>query len=185
MTLNGIKTLIAVEDPATAATIAHHLVTTFEADINIVDTIEDSRELFSTHAFDLILADEELPDGRAVSLFENAAISPASLMLFTEQLKTREVLQALRLGVVDYLEKPVDLVRLTSVITKSMQAGKRRRAETGRTERLRKLSSKLVKDRRELRQRVDLLCKDLVSAYRRLAEKVVSLQAEDSTQEQS
>jgi response regulator of citrate/malate metabolism len=183
MTLNGIKTLIAVEDSAMAATIAHHLVTTFEADINIVDSIDDARELFSTTTFDLILADENLRDGRAVSLFENAAIMPGSLILFAERLQTRDVLQALRLGVADYLERPVDLVRLTSAITKASQTYKRRNAESGRAARLRKLSSKLVKDRRELRQRVDLLCRDLVQAYRRLAEKVVSLQAEDSTHE--
>ena len=30
-----------------------------------------------------------------------------------------------------------------------------------------------VKDRRELRMRIDLICKDIVHAYRRLAEKVV------------
>ena len=47
-----------------------------------------------------------------------------------------------------------------------------RRHQQRRYRRLRRLSSRIVRERRDLRQRIDLVCRDFVQAYRRLAQRV-------------
>jgi hypothetical protein len=41
-----------------------------------------------------------------------------------------------------------------------------------RHRRLRKLTARIICERRDLRQRIDLICRDFVHAYRRLAQRV-------------
>jgi hypothetical protein len=54
------------------------------------------------------------------------------------------------------------------VIHRQAQGRKARR----RYKRLRLLTARILRERRDLKQRTDLICQDLVNAYRGLAQKV-------------
>jgi hypothetical protein len=43
-------------------------------------------------------------------------------------------------------------------------------------QRLRRLLRRLLRERRELRQRTELICRDLVGAHRRLVDRVLTIQ---------
>ena len=81
------------------------------------------------------------------------------------------LLAALRQGAADVVRPPIDYDYLTRTIRRVVRESRIRRHEARRTQRLRHLSRRLIRDRRELHKRVDLICRDLVVAYRRLAEK--------------
>jgi len=70
---------------------------------------------------------------------------------------------------------PMDPDTLVDSVRRAVRQRRTLHRKTARAKRLRRLSSRLIKDRRELRRRVDLICSDLVGAYQRLAEKVVTV----------
>jgi len=95
------------------------------------------------------------------------------VILLKETLEMDRVLLALRLGVADIFVHPIDGDLVVDAVERLCKRERVRRRDVLRQSRLRGLSSKLIKDRRVLRQRVDLICNDIVHAYRHLAEKVV------------
>jgi DNA-binding NtrC family response regulator len=126
-------------------------------------------------AFDLFIAGERLPDGNGLSLLdEKDNMSGTPLVLVDDQLDGQRTLAALRRGALDVLTPPIELDRLLAIIRRAVKGEQSRQRREARAKRLRRLSSRLISDRRELRQRVDLICRDLVEAYRRLAQKVTT-----------
>jgi DNA-binding NtrC family response regulator len=96
------------------------------------------------------------------------------ILLMTDHPTLGRAVEAMRLGVRDLFTKPFDMGRLTTALEEAIEARRHRRQERLRYERLRRVSARILRERRTLRQRVDLVCRDLVGAYRRLAEKVVA-----------
>ena len=174
MALKDIHVLIVSGDTEIVANLAQHIVTTLDARITLVDTLDEARTILESGAFDVIMAAEELADGSGLSLLEEGSgTSDVPFILLGRALDARSLLSAIRCGAVDVFTPPIETDRLIAVTRRVVQAGRARRRQALRTARLRQLAPRLIRDRRELRQRVDLICTDLVHAYRRLAEKVV------------
>lgn len=174
MALKDIHVLIVSGDTEIVAKLAQHIVTTLDARITLVDTLDEARTILASGAFDVVMAAEELADGSGLSLLEEGpGTRDVPFILLGRALDAQSLLSAIRCGVVDVLTLPIETDRLISVTRRVVQAGRERRRQALRTTRLRQLAPRLIRDRRELRQRVDLICHDLVHAYRRLAEKVV------------
>src|SRR5207244_719060 len=95
-------------------------------------------------------------------------------ILLDEAPDSTVALSAMRLGATDLMALPLERGALVAAVRSAANKRRELRQLTARTRRLRRLSSRLVKDRRDLRNRVDLICRDIVTAYRRLAEKVVA-----------
>ena len=85
-----------------------------------------------------------------------------------------EAIEAMRLGVVDLFGKPFDLHEVGEAVVRAADQEHQRQREAVRQRRLRRLASRVVRERRDLRQRMDLMCRDIVQAYRRLARQVDS-----------
>ncbi len=175
MTSSHIQVLIVHGRSEMAAALSGHIMTNLDADVTVVDTIEGARAMAASTAFDLFVAGERLPDGDGLSLLdEKDNWSGTPLVLVDDQLDGQRTLAALRRGALDVLTPPIELDRLLAVIRRAVKGEQSRQRREARAKRLRRLSSRLISDRRELRQRVDLICRDLVEAYRRLAEKVTA-----------
>lgn len=176
MDLSEARLLIVAEDDTTIASLTECLVMRFDADVAIVGCIADAQAMLESQDFDAVIAATELPDGSAIDLLHNddEGQSPPVVIL-DEELDAERVLAALRAGALDVFTPPFDLDSLRDVLSKAVRRNRDRAHEATRAERLRRLSSGMIRDRRELRQRVDLVCRDLVHAYRRLAEKVVAV----------
>jgi len=91
-------------------------------------------------------------------------------LIMTGQPTLGRAVEAMRLGAVDLFTKPFDLLRLTTVVKQTLADHRAHRRQGQRLERLERLAKKVIRERKELQQRVDLVCRDLVGSYRDLAE---------------
>lgn len=168
------RVLVLCDDPTLSAEVATALDESLGSTPETAESIPDARRLTTENEYDLLIADAASdPDGLPEFL-EEATSQGMPTILLDRALEPQRLLGALRLGVIDVLEQPVDYYHLERIVTATLEARAASRREQTRQKRLRSLSSRVLRDRRELRQRIDLLCKDFVVAYRRLAEKVVS-----------
>jgi len=172
--------LIVADDRQTAASITNDIVCSLEANVTIIDSLAESRALAATDQFDVILAAETLADGHGVELLDaQKRTCETPVILIAGAWDADRTLHAMREGAKDILPQPIDRSRLLSSIRVAVDDNRLRKHLLRRSERLRRVCGKLVRDRRELRKRVDLICRDLVYAYRRLAKKDVEIQLPD------
>jgi len=171
--IDAASVLIITDDIPLIGQITERITLGVGADITVGATLQEARTLMESATFDAILAAAELPDGDGLALLREHIDHETPVILLDKDLNAGRVLEALRLGAVDVLPRPIDLDRLTEVLRTTVDEQRRARRERTRIARMRKVSNRMMKDRRELRMRIDLICKDIVHAYRRLAEKVV------------
>ena len=173
---NHLQILIVADEPDITAILATHIMTARDdAHVSVVDTIKEARRLAASDAFDVIVAQERLSDGTALGLVEEAdkaIVTP--LVVVAPDADVEQVRSTFREGAADVIDSATDGEGLLSCIDRVVTRGRQEQRRGRRSRRLRRVSSRLIKDRRELRQRVDLICRDVVDAYRRLAEKVVA-----------
>ena len=169
--------LLIVEDDRDLATmLADHLSETLRAEVTVATTCREAVDIELSRPQDLILADLLLPDGDAVSLQRQLqGISAAGFVLMSGVPTVNRVVEAMRLGAMDFLTKPFDLSQLTAAVSEALARHQDLSQMQVRYVRMRRLAKRILQDRRELRGRVDLVCRDLVQAYRRLAKRVVEL----------
>lgn len=144
--------------------------------MHVVKSLHAARRAVAEHRYDVILFEPGLRDGDAWSLltppFRQAF---ASYVIIAEQIEKCDLHRAVRMGVRDAFDAPVDEDVLAVRLADLARESRRRCAEQCRMVRLRSLSTRIIRDRREVRRRVDLVCRDLVGAYRELAERVSAL----------
>lgn len=173
---SGIRILIVAGADDEVLRLTEHLLTRLDADLAIVETMDEAETLAGTESFDAIVTQRGLPDGDGLGLLRDDRIETAiPVIVLDDELDAERILAALRAGALDVIPRPFDLDRLTVVIREAVEQYRQQRSEAARAKRLRGLSSRMIRDRRELRKRVDLVCRDLVHAYRRLAEKVIEI----------
>lgn len=128
-------------------------------------------ELTARH--DIIIAAMTLPDAEGLALIrELRATNHGPVILLAEHPTTDEAIEAIRLGVTELVIKPFDICDLVEVVRRAAERQLKRRHNRARQRRLRRMVSRIIRERRDLRQRMDLICQDLVHAYRSLAQKV-------------
>jgi DNA-binding NtrC family response regulator len=172
---SDMRILIVAEDGPEAAELISNIVMNVDAEIGHVGTLADAREAASENLYDAVVAMQNLPDGMGVELLAEPGPIEAPVILIEDEMVSSRLVSALRHGAADVLPVPVDFDYLVHCIRRIVQQHRAGIQEAIRAKRLRRLSSKLVKDRREMRKRVDLICTDIVTAYQRLAEKVVGV----------
>jgi DNA-binding NtrC family response regulator len=80
-------------------------------------SLSAARSILEEGAPDVVIADLELPDGRALELLPDLEARPdTQVVLITGHASVESAVEAFRHGVVDYLTKPVDTARLRQVL---------------------------------------------------------------------
>jgi DNA-binding NtrC family response regulator len=170
------RLLIVEDDEDLATLLAEHLAETLRVEVTLATSCREAVDIELTKPQDLILSDLLLPDGDAVSLQRQLqGISTAGFVLMSGVPTVNRVVEAMRLGAMDFLVKPFDLSQLTAAVSDALGRLDKKSQLQMRYVRMRRLAKRILQDRRELRNRVDLVCRDLVQAYRRLARRVVEL----------
>jgi DNA-binding NtrC family response regulator len=166
--------LVVTTDSELSKELARGLKQIMGAEVRVAVSLEHARMVLECGSIDAVVASAVVGDGEALSLISNHGDeTPAPLILLDEELNAPRLLAALRMGAADVLTSPVDLERLPEVVRKAVDQRRERRRELADTERLRSANARMMRDRRDLRMRIDLVCRDIVQAYRRLAEKFV------------
>jgi DNA-binding response OmpR family regulator len=120
---------------------------------------------------DLVLVEPHLPDGSGLTTAKTIArLRPQTqIVVITSQPTLEHAMEAVRIGAVDYLVKPLAAADLGRCIRRAMVRSEARRRAHNRIRRLQKTCTKLNQAREEVTQQVDILCNDLVNAYQELA----------------
>ncbi len=168
------RILLADADRAAGEMLAEHLTRVLHADVTHVETATEALRCDMAERYDLILAELQLPDTDALKLTRQLqAYGERPIILTTERPTLGRAVEAMRLGVKDMLTKPFDLGRLTDVARHALEQHEKTDRQHRTMRRLRKKCRRLTAEHRELNERVELICRDLVGAYGRLAKRVV------------
>ncbi len=168
--------LIVEDDEAVAGMTVEHLHATVDAKVIRTAGAAETIRLLTDCSPDLMLVDLLLPDGNGLDLIRTVrARDEYPVLIMTGQPTLGRAVEAMRLGAVDLFTKPFDLQRLTTVVKQTLSDHQARLRRGQRVERLEHLAKKVIRERKELQQRVDLVCRDLVGSYRDLAERFVGI----------
>lgn len=173
MSEQPVQLLLVSHDEELAEMVVRCLRDTAWAEVTHVTTASDALREELTARHDVIVTAMSLPDGDGLALTRELRVTNhCPVILTAEQVTAEEAIEALRLGVTDILIQPFDIADLIDLARRAADRRFRSRHRRRRYRRLRSMVSRIIRERRDLRQRMDLICRDLVYAYRNLAQKV-------------
>ena len=111
------RALVVEDDPISQAALAKVLQKEgFTA--TVAATLREAREKYTAERPHLVLSDIKLPDGSSLDFIRTLDKEPDSqFVLITGHASIDTAVEALRLGVMDYMLKPLDLPRLKAILT--------------------------------------------------------------------
>lgn len=86
--------------------------------------LKGARKLLETVLFDLLITDVRLPDGSGIDLLKEARAAQTALpvIVITAYGTIRDAVEAMRLGAVEYVQKPFELEGLAVIVEKVLEA---------------------------------------------------------------
>ena len=120
----NLPAILVVDDEFNSRSALEMLVRREGADVVSVSTLVEAESACAARRFAAILVDYYLPDGAGLELVERLGESRPEIVLVTGRSSVEIAVEALRAGVADYLEKPVDPVRLKAVLEAILRTGK-------------------------------------------------------------
>jgi DNA-binding NtrC family response regulator len=110
------EALIVDDHEATATSLAA-LARSEGFGVSVSEGLDAARGHLARHPVDVILLDLKLPDGEGLGLLDSIDPHNApAVVLITGEATLQSAVEALRRGVTDYLTKPVDTIRLRSIL---------------------------------------------------------------------
>ena len=106
--------LLVDDDPSVLSALAE-LIQQEGFQTSVAGSLKDARAVLSNDPIDVVLCDLFLPDGSGMDFLKDLDGS-TQVILITGHASVDNAVEALRLGVSDYLTKPVDIARLKAVL---------------------------------------------------------------------
>jgi DNA-binding NtrC family response regulator len=126
---------------------------------------------------DLVIAEFDLGGVSGLDMAERlGALGNRPIILLADDATRDEVAQAMRLGVRDLFFKPFPMERLIDAADRLMRERAMLRRRAAKYGRMRRLVRRVVTERRDLNRRIDLVCRDLVEAQRKLVHRVLAIE---------
>ena len=171
------KILLVEPDPDMVDMLVGLLRRRFDAQVTCVSNAESclKTDLYDPH--DLVIAEWELDDSDGLQLTEHLTIlSPRPIILLADEPTSRDAIEAMRLGVRDLFVKPFPFQDLLDATERAVTGNELRRQHTAKYRRMRDLVRHVIRERRDLNRRTELVCRDLVEAHRRLVHRVLAIE---------
>ena len=131
-----------------------------------------------TDPHDLIITEEALADMSGLALADKLmALATRPVVLLTGEADFDDALAALRSGVADIFRRPISIEDLLESTDQLLRDHTMMRLRAAKYHRMRSLVRRVIRERRDLRRRIELVCRDLVGAQRRLVHRVLALGA--------
>jgi DNA-binding NtrC family response regulator len=177
------RILIVEDDPNIAELLHDHLEFSLNAELQVASSAEEALQMDAEQPAEVIVVDYMLPDSDGLDLIApiNARLH-RPIILITGHPTLGRAIEAMRLGAMDMFVKPFDLDIITYKISQAIEQHRNEQRRIQRLMRVRKLSKRVIQERRGLRRKLDVLCKDVVGSYRDLAEKVTELEHRNQDQ---
>jgi DNA-binding NtrC family response regulator len=172
------KILLVEPDPSTMELLVAALSRRFHAHITCVSRASSGLHSDAREPNDLVIAEMKLPDASGLEFAEQLlAGASRPVILIDERASSRRAVAALRLGIADLFHKPFPVECLLQAAQEALDSLDFRRRTAVRHRRMREMVRRMIRERRDLNRRVELVCKDLVDAQRRLSHRVLALEA--------
>ncbi|MCK4659848.1 MAG: response regulator [Phycisphaerae bacterium] len=173
-TVGHPKILLVDNEPRTVEMLVEVFVRQLNTRMTCVSTAEDALDIDMLEPHDAVIAEVNLPLMNGIMLTEQIMqLRSRPVILMSNDPNLSQAVAALRVGVVDFFTKPFDIECLLDAGRRALKMAEGQRRQVQRHYRLRSLVRRVIRERRELNQRVDLLCRDLVGAHRRLVHRVL------------
>ena len=173
MTDRPVEILLVENDVELCDMIVRQLDAAIFGRVTVVDSASAAMREELTGRHEVIIISAELPDDDSFSLLREIRVTnDCPVVITASETRIEQTLEAIRQGATSWFEKPFDLEQFTEVVKSAAEREMTKRREQARHRRLRRIASRVVREREDLNERMELLCRDLVQAYKRLAEKV-------------
>lgn len=130
--LRGLEVLLIEDEPLWR----RELVDYFEeegAEVTAAADLAQARNCLTLQAFDLVLADIHLPDGRSLELLQEGLLEPSlGVIVMTGEGGVDTAVEAMRLGAGDYLAKPFEPEELALVVARLRRSRQSQRLDDHR-----------------------------------------------------
>jgi len=130
--LSGLSVLVLDDEPMWR----RHVVASLErlgAEVTAADSVAGARRLLAAEAFDFALIDVNLPDGLGPDLLRDKSVPPhTAVVVMTAEGGVRGAVEAIRLGALDYLQKPFEPEALALTLRRARTVRAAGRAEEQR-----------------------------------------------------
>ena len=115
---------LLVDDDASSLSVMTELIELEGFSVDAASSLKDARASLSRHVPDVLITDLRLPDGSGIDLLKDADdLGSTDVILITGHSSVDSAVEAFRLGVSDYLTKPVDVQRLRLILGHIARAG--------------------------------------------------------------
>jgi two-component system nitrogen regulation response regulator GlnG len=118
--------LLVVDDEPTIRYSFQRVFATGEVTVLVAGTISEARKLHAEERPDVLVLDLQLPDGSGLAFFDEVRqADPRRPVLFvTAHGSTDTAIEAMKRGAFDYLTKPLDLDRLSTLLGAAFEAAR-------------------------------------------------------------
>ena len=172
------RILLVEPDPEIMELLVAALVRRLNAHVTCVTEAEDCLDIEMLDPHDLVIAELHLAGLSGIELTARlCGLSSRPVILLADRPSKSQLLKALRAGACNLFPKPFRVGRLLDAAEQKLKLYRAQRRERARYRQLRGLVRHVLRDRRRLNQRMELVCRDLVGAHRRLVHRVLEVEA--------
>jgi DNA-binding response OmpR family regulator len=178
MNPRAYRILLIEPDPGIVEMLVASVSRRFDARVTCVRDGASGLDFDLAEPQDLVITEHALPDGSGLDLAEKLlAVSGRPVIMLVDKASFRDAVAALRLGVTDVFHKPFDVTAMLEAAERALDGFELRRRTAVRHRYLRELVRRMIRERRDLNHRMELVCRDLVGSHRRLVDRVLTLES--------
>ena len=168
------KVILVEPDADVLEIIVDALSKRFNAYITCASTADECLDTELLEPHDLVITDLDLAEKGGLELAELLfTLSARPVFVLADDPDRDDVIRAMRIGVRQMFIKPFPVSELLDAAAVALRSHTLKRKQLVRHHRTRDLLRQVIRERRGLNQRIDLICRDLVGAHRRLVNRVI------------
>lgn len=155
----------------------------FDAEITCVADAVSALDTELTDPHDLVIVEQSLSGTNGLELVEQlCSLSRRPVILLCDDPQSDDLIRAMRTGVRDAFRKPFAVEEFLDAAQRALYGFEVKRQSAVKYRRMREMVRRVIRERRDLNRRIELVCRDLVESHRRLARRVVEFQQSRSGQ---
>ena len=171
------KIMLVEPDSKVLEILVESLVRRLDVNITCVADAAACLDIELVDPHDLVIAELDLADSHGAQLAQKLkALSVRPVILIADDPTCDDVIEAMHLGVCDVFRKPFPVDQLLDAVAAALRHHDLQRRRAVKYRRMRELVHRVVSERRDLNRRIELVCRDLVGAQRRLVHRVLALE---------
>jgi len=177
MARRPVNVLIVEPEPTLVEILVSALTKRFNARITCVSDAEGCLDVELSNPHDLAIVDLNDPEFEGFKLAEELlSLSNRPVMILADDPAGADVIGAMRAGVSDVFRKPFPVVELLDAVENVLRNRALGLQQAAKYAKMREMVRRVVRERRDLNRRMELVCRDLVGAHRRLVHRVIALE---------